>query len=147
MDYFVEAKKVFNMPRPKVFMDNPHHCEECEEVEAKAQGSDPDSLTLEEAGCGWATLHNFMNDTGFLYYFPAFIRLCIESDMENGYLDSFFFAVTHKGQKNSRLRACTYEQKKFVHDFMIWYRNAHPDLIQQWLVEDDVEQAIKLWAM
>lgn len=55
MDYFEEAKKVFNIPRPSVFMDNPKHCEECEEVEEKAQRSNPDTLTLEEAGYGWAT--------------------------------------------------------------------------------------------
>jgi hypothetical protein len=145
MDYFEEAKKVFNIPRPRLFMDNPKHCEECEEVEEKAQRSNPDTLTLEEAGYGWATLNGFLNDAGFLYYFPAFIRLCIDTDMDSGYLDSFFFAVTHEEQNNSRLKACTEEQRKFIHNFMVWYRDTHPELIEQWLVTEDVEKAIKLW--
>ena len=37
-------------------MDDPKHCEECEEVEEKAQRSNPDTLTLEEVGDGWASL-------------------------------------------------------------------------------------------
>jgi hypothetical protein len=65
--------------------------------------------------------------------------------MDSGYLDSFFFAVTHEEQNNSRLKACTEEQRKFIHNFMVWYRDTHPELIEQWLVTEDVEKAIKLW--
>ena len=145
MDYFTEAKRIFNIPRPKVFMDTPEHCEECQEVERNAQIASPDTLTLEQAGDGWAALHNYLNDDAFLYYCPAFIRLCIDTDMNNGFLENFFFAITYEEENNSRLRACNQEQRKFIHDFIVWYRNKKPELIEQWLIEEDVEKAIELW--
>ena len=128
MVYFEEAKTVFNIPRPKVFTDDPKHCEECEEVEGKAQRSTPDALTLEEAGHGWADLHILLNDIGFLYFFPASIRFCIETSMDEGFLDSFFFVVTYEGKNNSRLNACTKMQRIFVRDFIVWYRNITQNL-------------------
>lgn len=127
-------------------MDTPDHCEECEEVEEKAQGANPDTLTLDQAGDGWAALHNFLNDEGFLYYFPAFIRLCIETDMDDGFLPNFCFAVTYEGAANSRLNACSPAQRKLVHDFMVWYRDTYPEITAQGVCEDDLDNAIKIWS-
>jgi len=146
MDFFEEAKKIFAMPRPHKFMDEPNHCEECQEVEAKAQQANPDTLTLDQAGHGWADLHNFLNNDGFLYYFPAFIRLCVESNKDDGFLDNFIFAITYDGENNRRLIACSAEQRKFIHKFLNWYKNVHSDLVDHYLVEDDFEVAIQLWS-
>ena len=145
MDYFEEAKKAFNVPKPLVFVEDPNHCSECEEVESKAQLSDVDSLTLEQAGDNWASLHNFLTNEGFLYYFPAFIRLCIETNHEDGFLQNFIFAITYEREKNRRLVACNSKQKKIVHDFLVWYKSSYPELVGIWLIQGDIEDAIQLW--
>lgn len=133
------------MPKPNTFMDTPNHCEECQEVESKAQAATPETLTLEQAGRGWADLHNFLNDYGFLYYLPAFIRLCIDTDMKDGFLDDFLFAVTYQEEDNRRLKACNSTQKKFIGDFLMWYKNTHPEIVRHWAMEDEIETAINLW--
>ena len=146
MNYIEASKKVFNAPRPKSFMDNPSHCEECEEVEKNAQESDIDTLTLEKAGDGYASFACFLNDNGFKYYMPAFIRLSIETDMDDGYIENFFFAITVDKKDNSRLKSFTSEQKAFVHNFLVWYKENKQDILEQWLIEEnEINEAISLW--
>ncbi|WP_390594104.1 DUF6714 family protein [Simiduia litorea] len=147
MDYFSEAKGIFNIPRPKTFVDTPNHCPECQEVEAKAQRNTPDTLTLEEAGDGWADLSSFLSTKGFLYYIPAFIRLCIASNEESCYIDNLFFSLIYEDENNRILQACTQEQKLFMYNFMVWYKENEAELIEIWLSTEDVEKAIELWSV
>ena len=146
MDYFTKAKQIFDMPRPDSFMDNPSHCEECKEVEEKAQRNTLDSLTIEEAGISWASLHCFLNAQGFLYYMPAFIRLCLESSKDNSYIGSFFFALSYGQERNTILSACSEEQRAFIFEFTTWFYDNYAEVIGFWLAEDDVEQTMEIWA-
>jgi len=134
------------VPRPTRFMDTPDHCDECAEVEEKAQNNDRDSLTFELANENWASLHNFLNDDGFLYYFPAFIRLCIESNENECFATSLLFAITYEGERNGPLRSCSDEQREFIHQFLLWYRDSHGEIVHLWGQDDEIEIAIELWS-
>ena len=147
MNFIDESKVIFEIDRPKTFMDDPHHCEECEEVEKNAQEADIDTLTLKQAGDGYASFHCFLNETGFIYYFPALIRLCIETTMDDGYLHNFIFAITNDGKDNRILKHCSNKQREFVCQFIQWYKENHNDLLIQWLVDDDeINLAMSLWS-
>ena len=147
MNFIAESKIIFDIGRPKVFMDNPNHCGECKDVEFNAQENDINTLTLAKAGDGYASLLSFLNDIGFIYYMPAFIRLCIETTMDEGYISEFIFAITDEKQNNSRLHACTKEQRQFIYNFLKWYKNNHSDILKQWLIEEnEIDEAISLWS-
>ena len=126
-------------------MDNPHHCEECEEVEKNAQESDIDTLTLEKAGDGYASFSCFLNDCAFKYYMPAFIRLSLETNMEDGYIENFIFAITVDKEDNSRLKSFSSEQKIFVHSFLKWYKENKKEILDQWLIEEEINDVLSLW--
>lgn len=146
MDYVKEAKRVFNLERPKKFLDNPNHCDECYEVEEKAQRNDVDSLTIEEAGEAYAALHNFLNNEGFMYYFPAFIRLSIESKENEGYIDNLIFALTYKESENRILKTCSTEQREFVLGFLKWFKHDNREKLREWFLIEDIERAIHIWS-
>ncbi len=147
MDYVKEAKRVFNIERPRHFLDNPNHCDECCEVEEKAQRNDIDSLTIEEAGEAYAALHNFLNNEGFLYYFPAFIRLSIESRENEGYIENLLFALTYQESDNRILKTCSTKQRKFVLDFFKWFKKENTKKLREWFLIEDIERAINIWSV
>lgn len=147
MNLIDEAKKVFEVPRPKYFMGTPpYHCEECEEVERKAQKNTPDTLTIQEAGDGYASLHCFLNTEGFLYYFHVFTRFSINPEVDdNTFFDNLLFAITYRRNQNEIYKACNQEQRELICKFIVWYQTEFPEIIENYMLEE-VEEAMNIWA-
>ena len=90
-----EAVAVFDPDdRPVEFVD-PNHCSECSEHNDTLLGHTPDSITLAELGNpGWDPIC-FVDESGFKYYFPALVRLVLESSSGDDYISQFLFHVTN----------------------------------------------------
>ena len=77
---------------------NRDHCDECAEHDETLRSCTPKSIGLEQLGnAGWDPIC-FVLPKAFKYYFPALVRLSLDSEGSNGYLDQFLFHVTYQGE-------------------------------------------------
>ena len=66
---------------------NRDHCDECAEHDETLRSYTPKSIGLEQLGnAGWDPIC-FVLPKAFKYYFPALVRLSLDSEGANGYLD------------------------------------------------------------
>jgi len=78
MDWIQHAKRLFNVPKPEHFT-NYRHCCECAEHDETLLAQDVNSIGIEQLGNpGWDPLC-FASPDGFLYYFPALIRITLDA--------------------------------------------------------------------
>lgn len=90
-DLLEEAAAAFGSDRPSVFVD-PNHCSECSEHNGTLLAHTPESISLAELGNpGWDPIC-FVEERGFKYYFPAMVRLALDSG--DDYVSQFLFHVT-----------------------------------------------------
>jgi len=88
------AREIFSEDgRPAVFVD-PNHCSECTEHNDTLLTHTPETISLNELGNpGWDPMC-FVQESGFKYYFPAMVRLVLESNEDDDYLSQFLFHIT-----------------------------------------------------
>ena len=146
MEILAEAKKLFAREKPTHFVDF-NHCEECSEHDATLLKHDVDTISLEELGNpGWDPIC-FVDVNGFKYYFPALIRLCLESGNANGsyYIDQFLFHISYGATEKEFLLEFSDCEKGFVSNFLNYLLDEKTQLIEENLDTDDLLSAIETW--
>jgi hypothetical protein len=100
-------------PRPIHFTSSQHCCE-CAEHDQTLSSQTPASISVKELGNpGWDPIC-FVNDEGFLYYFPALARLAAGRG-EHSYLDQFLFHMT-----SSRIHLFSPEERDLIKE-LLWH--------------------------
>lgn len=98
VDWFGEAKQIFAVDKPLHFTDF-DHCEECAEQDETLRSGSVEKIGLEEVGNpGWDPMC-FCSAEGLKYYFPALVRLSIETITEEFFSISCSFIWHTTGQR------------------------------------------------
>ena len=94
MNWSDKATQLFNYRKPVIFTEAEHCCE-CNEHNETLLNSDRETIDFDQLdNPAWDPIC-FVNDEGYLYYFPAFVRLSEMSDEENYYIGQFLFHLTY----------------------------------------------------
>ena len=145
MNWIEESRKIFNTPKPEHFT-NFTHCEECLEHDQVLLNSSVDSIGFEELGNpGWDPIC-YVEAEGFIYYFPAFVRLCINSNNDLSYISQFLFHINHDGKKNKYTLAFSKEQREFTLKFLEHLMETKFDTISLYGDGDMLFSAIEIWS-
>ncbi|HEY7270053.1 MAG TPA: hypothetical protein VH951_09515 [Dehalococcoidia bacterium] len=140
--------KVFAaVPRPERFTDHPGCCE-CEEHEALLQSRDRPRLKIDDVGSqAWNPI-TMATPEAFVYFLPALARLALEPVPETldwyGYI--ILFELRWDGPGNKRLVACTPAQRRAVVALLEHLFDSRAEDIQAYQCENEVLEAIAIWA-
>jgi hypothetical protein len=148
MDLTPEAKRLFNVPKPEHFT-NYLHCCECAEHDATLLAHDINSIGIEQLGNpGWDPLC-FASPDGFLYYFPALIRITLDTMAKphERYLDQLLFHLMRDGKDHDLVRACSREQRAFVAEFLAYLIDQYGAEIDECTYSDDILKAYEIWSI
>lgn len=131
---------------PEQFTRDPDHCCECREHEDSLQGKTPETLGLDELGNpGWDPAC-FMSAEGFLYFFPAMVRLALDDKGETAYLSSFLFHLAFDGPGNERFQYFSEDQRRFVQEFLLHLIDIYSPLFGEWpTLQGEFDNAIRAW--
>ena len=146
MDWIQQAQQRFNVPKPAHFT-NYRHCCECAEHDATLLACDVDSINLQQlSNPGWDPLC-FVSPEGFLYYFPALIRITLDTMAmpQDRYLDQLLFHLMRDGKDHDLVRACNREQRTFVAEFLAYLIEEYAAEIDECTYADDMLKAHDIW--
>ena len=144
VDWFEEAKRIFAMDKPLHFTDF-GHCEECAEHDETLRSSSVDRIGLEELGNpGWDPMC-FCSAEGLKYYFPALVRLSIETVTDDFYFDQMLFHLAYDGPENRLLKSCVGPQREFVASFLAHMISTYPSQIEENMSVDQALSTHELW--
>ena len=73
MEWFEEAKSLFEIKRPIHFTDF-KHCYECEDFDKMLNGINIETASLNEFGKEFNDPLYFVTAEGFYYFFPALVK-------------------------------------------------------------------------
>ena len=145
MNWIEESRKLFNTPKPEHFTDF-DHCEECLDHDLTLVNSDVDSIGFDELGNpGWDPIC-YVEAEGFIYYFPAFVRLCVNSNHDQSYISQFLFHLSYDGKNNRYTLAFSAEQRTFTLKFLNYLAEAKIDTITLYGDEEMLSSTIEIWA-
>jgi hypothetical protein len=145
MNWLEESKVLFAVPRPEHFTHY-QHCEECFEHDQTLLNATIDGIGMEELGNpGWDPMC-FVEPDGFIYYFPALVRLCLESSEEWSYIGQFLFHLNYDGPQNRYVLAFSEAQRDFVARFLDHLLETRAELITLYGEDDDLFTAIRIWS-
>ena len=133
--------------RPEHFT-NYLHCEECAEHDQLLISRDLESLRIEDVGNpGWDPIC-FISPEGFAYYLPALARLTLAEPTFGypWYGDQFFWHLIMDGPANTRVLACTPEQRKAVAMFLQHLLETRAAQIDESLLGDDALRSFRIWS-
>jgi hypothetical protein len=130
-----DVNQIFgHIPRPKIMLRDPNHCEECMEHEAVMQAVTRESISLTEIGNpGWDPIC-YISDETFVYFMPAFVRLVLEDD----YLFQFFFHLGH----TRRLDAFTLDQRRVAAQVISYIGENMTDALTENFLTDDFNRLV-----
>ncbi len=138
------ARTFADVPRPEHFTDHTH-CEECADHDETLRSFDRDSIGLGQLGNrGWDPLC-FVHPQGFLYYFPAMVRLALSSRGQEVYLDQFLFHLTYEGEESRFFGHFSGPQCRAVLEVLHWIRANMGSLVREWSLESEMDEALALW--
>ncbi len=144
MDFVADAAVLFSSKRPNHFVDYTH-CEECAEHDEVLRNSRIDTIGLDELGNpGWDPMC-FVDVYGFKYYLPALIRLCVQSNENNYYIDQFLFHITYGATEKQFLESFSDNERNFVATFLHYLVDTKAERIEENMDTDDLFKAIELW--
>lgn len=145
MDWFDEAKTVFNGPKPAHFT-NFNHCEECAEHDRTLCETDVEHIGLNELGNpGWDPIC-FCSDDGKKYYLPALMRLSLETIESDFYFDQCLFHLELDGENNALFSSCSSAQKRFVTKFIAYMIEHYAAAIERHCCTDQVLRVYEIWS-
>lgn len=145
MDWIRESKKIFLTEKPEHFTDFGHCCE-CAEHDETLLGSSIDKIGIRELGNpGWDPMC-FCSAEGMEYYFPALVRLSLET-AESGefYFDQLLFHLEYGGEANRLFLHCTRPQQEFIASFIEYMIATFPDQIEENMCADEALRTYELW--
>ena len=94
---------------------------------------------------GWDPLC-FCSAEGIEYYFPALVRLSLETAKNDEfYFDQLLFHLAYGGEENRFLLHCTSLQKEFVVAFIEYMIAVFPDQIEENMCADEALSVHELW--
>jgi hypothetical protein len=127
--------------RPEHFA-NYTHCPECKEHDDLWRSRNLDTLEVGDINNpGWQPVC-FLTPEGWLYYFPAFVRLTLENPQDS-FLEQFLFFLPRVTDEDFSL--FNYEQKTVVLTFLRHVRDNHKDLVEYEGLEGELQNAIVAW--
>ena len=133
------------VPRPKEFVNNPYHCEECGEHNDTLSQTNRDEIGLKELNNpGWDPIC-FVKPQAFLYYFPALVRLVFDDKSNNEYLWQFLFHCTYEGTESRLFCHFNREQISATRDLMYFLKYNWKKKIEKMCLTKDVDKAVKIW--
>jgi hypothetical protein len=145
MDWVEEAKNAFSVEKPEHFTDF-GHCEECAEHDETLRSSSVEEIGIEQLGNpGWDPIC-FSSAEGIKYYFPAMIRLSIETIEGEYYFDQLLFHLGYSGKENRLLNSFTLRQKEFVARFLWYMISAYSFELEENLSADEALSIYALWS-
>jgi hypothetical protein len=145
MNWIEESRKLFNTPKPEHFTDFAH-CEECLDHDLTLVNSDVDSIGFDELGHpGWDPIC-YVEAEGFIYYFPAFVKLCLNSNFDQSYISQFLFHLSYDGNSNKYALSFSAEQRDFTIKFLNHLAETKIDTITLYGDEEMLSSTIGIWA-
>lgn len=145
MNWIEESRKLFDTPKPEHFTDF-GHCEECLDHDLTLLNSDVDSIDFDELGNPCWDPICYVEAEGFIYYFPAFVRLCVNSNLDQSYISQFLFHLSYEGKNNRYALAFSVEQRNFTLKFLNHLAETKTGVITLYGDEEILSSAIELWA-
>jgi hypothetical protein len=125
---------------------NRDHCDECAEHDETLRSYTPKSIGLEQLGnAGWDPIC-FVLPKAFKYYFPALVRLSLDSEGANGYLDQFLFHVTYQGEDSRFFKHFSNAERGATLEVLQYIESNMDDLVHEWNLENELKEAIGLWS-
>jgi hypothetical protein len=145
IDIKAQVERVFSdAPRPAHFT-NYRHCEECAEHDETLRSFDRDTIGLEQLGNpGWDPMCFVLPDA-FKYYFPAMVRLALDSTDSDSYLDQFLFHMTYEGEGSRFFGVFSKSQRQVVLSVLRHIRANMASAVELYDLETELEDAIDLW--
>lgn len=141
LDLIREGYTLFGIYHKPNAFTNSSHCEECEEHNSTLMSSARETISLRELGTpGWDPIC-FVNGEGMKYYFPALVRLALESNKEEEYLSQFLFHLS----SNPSFSEFTLQETNFVRKLLEYIESNYQELIEESLCKTDLESAIRTW--
>jgi hypothetical protein len=129
---------------PENFTDR-DHCEECAEHDETLRSCTPESIGLEQLGNpGWDPICFVLPDA-FKYYFPALVRLALDSEGNNSYLEQFLFHVTYQGEDSRFFKHFSKDEREATLEVLKHIESHMGDLVDASYLENELKEAIELW--
>lgn len=129
MNWILEAKRIFNSPKPKHFT-NFNHCEECAEHNQILLDNNIDTIGLDELGKpGWDPMC-FSSEQGKKYYMPALIRLSLDTISNEFYLGKLLSHLENDESGKKLIENCNFEQQEFIASFIKYLIDNHAQEIE-----------------
>ena len=145
VNWVASAKALFKVPKPEHFTDY-RHCCECAEHDETLLSADIETIGLKELGNpGWDPMC-FASPEGKKYYFPALIRLSLETIESEFYLDQFLFHLEWDGPDNDFYLSCSKEQRAFIADFLAYLIDAYAETIENNFSADSALKCYEIWS-
>ena len=124
---------------------NRDHCPECAEHDETLRSHTPQSIGLEQLGNpGWDPIC-FVLPEAFKYYFPALVRLALDSEGSNGNLDQFLFHVTYQGEDSRFFKHFSQAEREATLEVLHYIESHMGRLVHEWNLENDIKEALWLW--
>ena len=145
MDWIKKAKTTFAAKKPSHFTDF-DHCSECAEHDQTLLGSSIDEIGLKELGNpGWDPIC-FCSAEGIEYYFPALVRLSLETAVdEDFYFAQLLFHLEYGGTNNRFLNHCSSSQREFVAQFIEHMIATYPKELEEYMCAAEALNTHELW--
>ena len=145
VDWVEEAKRIFAVDKPTHFTDF-GHCEECAEHDETLRSGSVGKIGIEKLGNpGWDPMC-FCSAEGMKYYFPALVRLSVETIAEEYYFDQMLFHLAYGGPENRLLKSCTAPQREFVAAFLAHMISTYPSQLEENMSADEALSTYELWS-
>ena len=130
--------------RPHNFIDA-SHCEECAEHNDTLCNTNRDEIGLKELGNPCWDPMCFVQPQGFVYYFPAMVRLAFDDSTNNEYLNQFLFHCTYEGGKNPNFKHFTNDQVRATADLMRFLKMNWKKKLEYLMATEDADIAVRVW--
>lgn len=139
------VEKVFSGNAIPENFTNRDHCDECAEHDETLRSCTPKSIDLEQLGNpGWDPICFVLPDA-FKYYFPAMVRLALDSEKNNSYLEQFLFHVTYDGEDSRFFKHFSKDEREATLEVLKHIESQMGDIIDALNLENELKEAIELW--
>ncbi len=141
-----DIARVFSCHGAPEHYTNREHCTECAEHDDTLRSYTPQSITLAQLGNpAWDPIC-FVLAPAFKYYFPALVRLALDSQGSDCYLEQFLFHLTYQGQGSRFFNHFSKTEREATLRVLRYIELNMGELIEQWHLAQELKRAIDLWS-
>jgi hypothetical protein len=142
MDWIKKFKLEFNYKKPGNFTGY-SQCPESKDHNDTLRKSNRDNISIKELGVYDPLC--FCMIEGIKYYFPALIRVSLETMKSDFYFSQLLFHLTYKGHDNYWYNEFTQSQRNLIHDFIESIIMEYPKRLEAHCSVDDAFEALTIW--